>query len=402
MPTPRFHTRAFAGLLLAILCVPSSAQAQLTAGPSLTWTSARFAEAMGTMVAHVSEILVHDGGRTLLAAYYNSTHGARLAISTDAGGSWSTQAIPGLTQVRTMALLLDGSVLIGGTADGRTSPLIRLRRVTLRDWSRTEWLSCGTGSPGVTLPLRTATTVWDIQVNTRGEAFIAAGAEDNDPTRPNVVVFSTLDRCETLIPATALATQSVLALAIDPSNRLYAATSDTTEHDDPKLAGQTRIFYSDDHGRSWTETGRPLGAAKVYHLMIKSDGTMLAGTGIRGGLYSSYDRGVTWTMGTPIPPVDKLLGDGKTVTINEVTRIYRIIELERGWILVGTGNDVGDLWLSPNNGVTWFRTTPAHDDISNVSWTIVKAADGTLWIGKGSTHGAIYRATFVPPIWPVR
>jgi len=332
--------------------VPSGAQAQLTDAPSLTWTSARFTEAMGTTVAHVSEILVHDGGRTLLAAYYNITGGARLAISTDAGGSWSTQAIPGLTQVRTMALLLDGSVLIGGTVDGRTSPLIRLRRVTLMDWSRTEWLNCGTGTPGVTLPLRTATTVWDIQVNTRGEAFIAAGAEDNDPTRPNVVVFRTVDRCETLVPAAALTTQSVLALAIDPSNRLYAATSDTTEHDDPKLAGQTRIFYSDDHGRSWTETGRPDGAAKVYHLMIKADGTMLAGTGIGGGLYSSYDRGVTWTMGTPIPSAERIRvvwerGVKKTVTIpGEVTRVYRILELERGWILVGTGNDIGDLWLS--------------------------------------------------------
>jgi len=406
MPTPRFHPRAFSCLLLlAGLCTPSGAWAQLTATPSLTWTSAGFKKAIGDdQVAHVSELLLHDDGsrgRAILAAYYGRTGGAKLAISTNDGASWAVQAIPGLTQVRTMVPLHDGSILIGGSVDDRTSPLVRLRRVTLSDWSVTEWLSCGTGSAGLTLPLRTATTVWDIQVNAWGDAFIAAGAEDNDPARPNVVVFRTTDGCETLMPAAEIATQSVLALAVDSRNRLYAATADTTEHDDPTLAGQTRIFYSDDHGSRWTETGRPAGAAKVYHLAIKADGTLLAGTGIRGGLYSSRDGGVTWTEGTPIPSADRIRGDGSTAT-GEVTRIYRILELDRQWILVGTGNDLGDLWLSPNNGVTWFRTTQASGDSSNVSWTIAKAPDGTLWIGKGSTNAEIYRASFVPPIWTAK
>jgi len=381
-------------LLLGDLLLPMGAAAQASA--SLTWTSARFTTAVGGDVSHVTEIQLHDDGRTILAAYYGRSGSANLAISTDEGATWNVQAVPGLTQVRTMATLNDGSILIGGTASGRSAPLVRLRRVTTANWSNIEWLSCGTNAAGVTLPLATNPIVWDIKLNAWGDAFISVGSENYDPSRPNVLVLSTADRCETLTAAAQISAQSVLALAIDAQNRIYAATSDTTEHDDPALAGQTRLYYSDDHGRRWTETGRPSPAAKVYHLIAKTDGTLLAGTGIGGGLFFSSDRGATWTASTPIPSVDKRLGNGETVA-QSVTRIYTVLELERGWIVIGTGNDMGDLWLSPDNGVTWSRSTPATSDVSNVSWTIAKGPNGTLWCGKGSTFGEIYRATFAPP-----
>jgi hypothetical protein len=180
-------------------------------------------------------------------------------------------------------------------------------------------------------------------------------------------------------------------LAVDSAGAIYAATEESDEHNDPEQAGEARIFKTIDLGQCWKETGPLDGANRVYALNVKRDGkTLLAGSGIRGEFYRSTDGGDSWVKRTHVPDGEKLWGDPPQPKVFPATRIYNILELADGRILVGTGNSTGDLFLSSDDGETWQATESTGNNI--VCWAMAQAPDGTIWIGTGSTGGDILSA----------
>lgn len=369
--------------------VSPGAQAQ-PASPAITWSSLDFWRVMGGDVEHVTELLLRDGGRTVWAAYYGDAETASLAMSSDDGRTWRTMAVPGLRQVRTMLELPDGTVLFGGSSDPGRSPLVRLHPATAsRD---AQWETCGEAAGSVRLPSVTADAVWDLALAEDGVVYVAIDSLRHDPARSNPAVLRSTDGCRTLEDLAPLPGMGALALALDAHGRLYAATAESAEHDDADAAGQGHVYYTDDGGRTWSESGRLDGANKVYRLLVKRDGTVLAGSGLRGEFYRSTDRGATWTRTTHVPQGVKDFGDPPRPIAVDATRVYSILELGGGWILVGTGNSTGDLFLSPDDGDTWYATGDTGTNI--VCWAIAQAPDGTIWIGTGSRGGDVLRGRF--------
>ena len=158
---------------------------------------------------------------------------------------------------------------------------------------------------------------------------------------------------------------------------------------DRLLAGQAHVFRSADLGQTWTETGFLEGANRVYRLaVLRDDVTLLAGTGIRGEVYRSTNQGDVWTKLAHVPTGTKLWGDPPEPKAFDATRVYSILELADGSVLVGTGNTTGDIFMTTDGGTTWTATGDTGDNI--VCWALAEADDGTVWIGTGSRGGDVF------------
>lgn len=354
--------------------------------PAITWTSANLRRASGVNVQHVTDILVRDNGTAIWAAFYDSENRAYIGVSRDRGATWTHTTVPGFQQLRVMAELPDGSLLFGGTAKPGSSPLVRLRSGATP--ANPQWDACATGPRSAAIPSATADAVWDIALDGSGAIYIAVDSRRNDPRRKNPTVLRSTDACRTLTTVAPLPGLGVLALTVDARGRLYAATEESIEHDNAEAAGQAHVFYSDDQGQHWTESGRLDGANRVYRLLATRDGTILAGSGLRGEFYRSRDRGVTWQKTTHIPDGTKPFGDPPAPKAFPATRIYSILELQSGEVLVGSGNATGDLFVTRDHGETWVPTGNTGPSI--VSWALAQAPDGTIWIGTGSRGGDVW------------
>jgi hypothetical protein len=373
--------------VLGVSLAAGSVLLGLTPQPAVTWTSANLRRATGVNVQHVTDILIRDKGAAIWTAFYDAGNRAYLGVSRDRGATWVHTPVPGFQQVRVMTELSDGSLLVGGTATPGASPLVRLRAgdPTL---AAPQWDACATGANSATVPSATADAVWDIVIDAGGAIYIAVDSRRNDPTRANPTVLRSTDHCRTLTTVAPLQGLGVLALAVDARGRVYAATEESTEHEDANAAGQARVFYSDDRGQHWTESGRLDGANRVYRLFAARDGTMLAGSGLRGEFFRSRDRGVTWQKTTHVPTGTKPFGAPPVQKAFPATRIYSILELQSGDVLVGSGNATGDLYLTRDHGETWLPTGNTGPSI--VSWALAQAPDGTIWIGTGSQGGDVW------------
>jgi len=380
--------------LVALACVggPLSVAplGAVAADPTVNWTSTGFRTAVGGDVEHVTELLLRDGGATLWAAYYDSANRAYLASSSNGGATWATTALTGFTQVRVLLELSDGSVLVGGSAAGSQPPLRRLLAGSSPATGLT-WASCATGAGSAALPSPTAETVWDVVINTAGVMYVGVGSSRNNPALSNPTVLASTDHCATLTAVAPLPGLGVTSMAIDSRDRLYVAMGESDEHDDVSAAGQARVFYSDNGGAAWTESATITGANRVYRLFVKRNGTVLAGSGISGEFYRSTDRGATFTKTTHVPAGIRNFGSPPVPTSFPATRVYSILELTNGWVIVGSGNSTGDLFLTPDDGNTWFATGDTGPSI--VCWAIVQRSDGTIVIGTGSRGGDIWTGT---------
>lgn len=353
---------------------------------AITWTSLDLRRAAGGDVEHVTELLLRDGGRTVWAAFYGRAESARLASSSDDGTSWTIAPVRGLKQVRSMVELPDGAVLFGGSSERGQSPLVRLAAGSTVG-GRMTWESCGTGRGSADLPGPSSDTVWDVVADPSGAIYIATGSQRNNPDRRHTTVFRSEDGCRTLTALAPLPGMGTLALAVDPGGRVLVSTGESAEHEDADAAGQARIYYSDDRGRSWRESGRLEGANRVYRLTVLRDGTILAGSGIRGVMFRSNDRGASWTATTHVPSGTRMFGVPPAPKEVPATRVYAILELADGDVVVGTGNAAGDVFVTSDRGATWRITGQTGPNI--VCWAITQAPDGRVWIGTGSRGGDV-------------
>jgi|GEM_PF-1795590 photosystem II stability/assembly factor-like uncharacterized protein len=352
---------------------------------TLSWKDVGFNQAVGGDIYHITEILLTQGGQTIYVFYYDSTNAGFVARSTDAGGAWKKVALS-LKQVKASLALPGGIILAGGSPVGNASPL-----QFSADGGDT-WEACGKEAGGTKFPNKNSSGVWDLLLAADGSVYVATDNANNDPTKDNPTVYRSTDKCKALQALAPILGSGILALAEDSSGNIYAANQESTEHDDPELAGQAHVFRSADKGQSWTETGILEGANRVYKMVVKQDGkTLLAGSGIRGEFYRSNNEGASWTKTTHVPTGTKLRGSPPTPTVVDATRVYSILELKDGRVLVGTGNKTGDLFLTSDDGTTWESTGETGKSI--VSWASAQADDGTIWIGTGSFGGDLYRAT---------
>jgi len=364
--------------------------------PTVRWADTGLSTAMdaiGVTVQHVTEVLLRDGGSQVWAAFYDVENRSYLARSFDGGATWYTSVVPGLKQVRALLPLDDGSVLFGGSPNTGRAPLVRLLPIAAGA-KDLRWAPCATGAGSVVLPTAHAGDVWDLVLDATGTVYIGAGGSSS-PAVLKHLVFRSDDRCRTLVAAAPLPTGAVgvTALALDAYGRLFAASAETADHDDPDTAGTARVAHSDDGGRTWRHSAELVGANRAYRLLVKSDGQMLAGTGLSGHFYRSSDRGTTWGLTPHVPDGLKPFGFPPVLTASPATRVYSILELEGGWILVGTGNDTGDLYISPDNGSSWFPT--GDTGVNLVSWASALSPDGTIWIGTGSRGGTVWTGRLI-------
>jgi hypothetical protein len=178
-------------------------------------------------------------------------------------------------------------------------------------------------------------------------------------------------------------------MTVTAQGTIYASTQESAEHDDPSKAGQGRVYRSSDGGTSWSETGTLESANRIYALTALADGSVVAGSGLNGGFYRTVD-GKNWTRMTTLPDGQKMMGSPPVMTSVPVTRVYKVLELVSGSLLLGSGNSTGDLLLTCDLGNSWVVTTRTGNN--NVAWGLAQESDGTVWIGNGSEQGDVWKA----------
>lgn len=368
---------------------------EVTPPPSdFGWKDMGLRAAMGAVkVYHITELVLSGGGQTVYVTFADDAAKAYLARSGDRGATWKRIDLTpatSITQAKSLVELPGGRIVLAGTPSAGKNGL------HYSDDRGDTWKPCGTGTgPGtVRLPTADAVNVWDLALTPENQLIVAADNLSNDPALEHRVVFVSDDACVTLRATAPLKGLGVLAVTTDAQGNLYASTEESAEHDDPTLAGQAHVFRSADLGQTWTETGFLDGANRVYRLAVMRDGaTLLAGTGIRGEVYRSTNQGEAWTKLAHVPTGTKLFGDPPELKPFDATRVYSILELADGRVLVGTGNATGDIFMTTDGGTTWTATGDTGDNI--VCWALAQADDGTVWIGTGSRGGNAFTGT--PP-----
>lgn len=367
----------------SVTSVTQSVATSVAPPPSspLAWQPTGLLAAAGGDVYNVGELLVDHDGRTVYAAYYDSQGEAYFARTSDGGRTWAITPLPEVEQVKALVQLSDGALVIGVSPRGR-APLLWLSRDGGGSW---EALATGT------LPNRTSAIAWDIVEMPDRSIVVATDWLGNDPLAMNATVYRSTDGGATFQPLAPLPGLGVLCLAVDGQGTLFAGVEESAEHDDPELAGQAHVYRSTDGGQSWQETGALDGANRVYRLYVKRDGvTLLAGTGIRGEFYRSTDRGASWEKMTHVPTTTRMLGNPRQPTAVDATRVYSVLELQDGRVLVGTGNNAGAIFVTADDGRTWQATGETGKNI--VVWGLAQSADGTIWAGTGSYGGEVLTA----------
>lgn len=336
------------------------------------WEPTGLTEAAGTPIDHVTDVLVTRDGRIVVGFYRDER--ATIATADLEDLDWSLDDPPGARQVRDL-IEIDGVLLATGTADPG-SPIL--------------WRNDGTGWTGVGIPVvpnRQAVNGWDLELLGDGSVLVATDSLGNDPAVSNPGVYRSNDGGLTWEPSGSFPGLGVLALTTTADGTVLAATEESAEHDDADLAGQAYVYRSEDGGRTWGAPVALPGSNRVYALTTLSDGTVWAGTGLRGEILASSDGGRSWATLTHIPAGTRRGGggvDAREATV-EATRVYGILELADGRVVVGTGNQAGDVFVTGDRGTTW-ETTPDTGP-NNVAWGLAQDPDGRLWVGTGSSRG---------------
>lgn len=365
----------------------NSAQVNVTEIPLVTntipWSQTAFRNMAPSEPRHVNRIVTDPSGR-VHAAWYSQDFKAYISYSDDNGSTWKHKMVERMTQIHQLIRMSNGTLVAGGESVN-SAPMLWYSK----DNGQT-WQSGGLGTVGSTnLPNSQSSIIWDL-AERQGEVIITTSAETNSPSENHQVVYKWDPATNILHPLGALPCMGALAVAVNAEGTVYVSTQDSAEHDDPATAGEGRVYRSTDGGETWTQTGTLTAANRIYALTALSDGAIVAGSGLNGGFYHSVD-GNSWTLMSKLPQGEKM--SGPVLTSYDVTRVYKIIELASGALLVGTGNNTGDIFLTCDRGMNWIST--AETGSNNVVWGLDQAADGTIWIGNGSMQGDIFKAT--PP-----
>jgi hypothetical protein len=344
------------------------------------WTQTAFRSSAPSQPRHVNRVVADPGGR-IHAAWYTQDFLAYMAYCDDKGNTWIHTQLDRMTQIHQLIRMSDGTLVAGGESVS-SAPMLW--------YSKDNGLTWKAGAAGATgLPNATSSIIWDL-AERQGEVIITTSAETNLSSESHQVVYAWKPATDSLRALAALRGMGALAVAVKPDGAIFVSTQDSAEHDDPATAGEGRVYYSNDGGQTWTQTGTLPSANRIYALTVLSDGSMVAGSGLNAGFYYSAD-GKAWSLMSALPQGQKTSGTPPVLTTYNATRVYKIIELASGALLVGTGNTVGNLYLTCDRGANWIATTSTGNN--NVAWGLAQGADGTIWIGNGSLQGDVWKAT---------
>ena len=341
------------------------------------WDRTNFIDSVSETVTHVTNLLYSQNGR-IYATYHDDNKKTYVASTTN-GQRWDSTALPEtLTYIRDIIQLQDGTFLLSGKASGPTDPILYESR------NGTTRIPVGTD----VLPNRESASIWDLLELPDGRVLLATDSLANDPNAVHDSLY-VLDG-STVEPLAGFPGLGILSIAIGSDNTLYVATGESDEHDDPDTAGQARVYRSEDLGETWEEVATPTGANRIYDLHVNKEGTLFAASGIRGAFLRSYDRGDTWEETTHVPSAMLPFGETGELQEKEATRVYTILELSDGRLVVGTGNQAGDVFVTSDDGDTWEKTGNTGTNV--VVWGLAQDADGAIWIGTGSRSGDILKS----------
>ena len=272
------------------------------------------------------------------------TPGGGFFVSANGGTSWTLKQ-SGLNSYRVQAMTSVGTVWFAATEYG----------VFKSTNTGTTWAISGTGIPA-------STSISDITV--AGSAILAT-------TYGTGVYRSTDNGATWLLSNSGLSTtnaRTIQSIIYDGDGRVFVGT----------VAG---IYKSPDFGVSWVN------ATTTSHqnaLIVKSAGTLFAGSGVNG-VYKSTDFGITWApsgSGIPSSDIRALMTDGVNVyASNYGNGIYKSTNNGTNWIAVNSGltdlsvnklmydatglyagTNTGGIFKSTNAGVSW---TQVNTGISN-------------------------------------
>lgn len=352
------------------------AQSEIT---TLSWESTHFLEEVGVNVQNVTDLLVANDGR-VFATYYDDNHINYVAYTEDGGKNWDWSALPdSVNYIRAIRQLKDGSFLILVTASGQ-NPLVYESKNGIT-WKPLEAEGESLTGPG--------STAWDILELENGRILIATSVKDENLKESQSLYI--LENNELRQSDSVFDGNGILALEMNSSS-IYAATQQSTEHDDPALAGQSSVYRSLNGGDTWELISQPEGANRIYDILISKNGEIFLGTGISGNFYLSKDGGESWIEQTHVPDIEKIRGDSPEPVFISASRIYQILELIDGTLVVGTGNNNGgSIFFSTDRGESWEQSS-FHGN-NNVTWALAQdPITGTIWAGTGSFGGDIWIA----------
>jgi len=377
------------GIIDELTLFYSIAQVNVTQVPLVSnmipWSQTAFRDLAPSEPRHVNRIVTSTSGR-VHAAWYTQDFKAYMSYSDDNGLTWKHNSLERMTQIHQFIRMSNGTLVAGGESVS-SAPMLWYSKDNGQTWQSG---ARGTGS-STGLPNTQSSIIWDL-AERQGEVIITTSAETNSPSETHQVVYTWSPATNILRPLGALQGMGALAVAVNPEGNIYVSTQDSVEHDDPATAGEGRVYRSTDSGASWTQTGKLTAANRIYALTFLSDGSLVAGSGLNGGFYHSVD-GNSWTLMSTLPQGQRMAGNPPVLTSYTVTRVYKIIELASGALLVGTGNNTGDIFLTCDRGMNWIPT--AETGSNNVVWGLTQAGDGTIWIGNGSMQGDVWKET--PP-----
>lgn len=154
---------------------------------------------------------------------------------------------------------------------------------------------------------------------------------------------------------------AVSSLAMDPGDNrvVFAGTGDRAHRGSNEGAVSRTVFgvgimRSTDRGTTWTNVGRTqmIGSVVTKILIDPEDPTIMLATcagGSNQGVYRSTDRGLTWARITALPQARFVRAAMSGADGNGVRRYYATAE--------GTANAPARLWTSIDRGVTWTQRT---------------------------------------------